>query len=129
MKIQSNYSWKAISNLNLDYATVFSLAAYMNENVITIVGVCLLIGAMAKSSQIGLHLWLPMAIPLKVANGQLIFAYKDYILSYLDINSFKKQYFNRRINSTIKTLHTYKKDVITISELLYRQYSTFTDRN
>jgi NADH-ubiquinone oxidoreductase chain 5 len=47
---------------NLDYATVFSLAPYMNENVVTIVGVCLLIGAMAKSSQIGLHVWLPMAM-------------------------------------------------------------------
>jgi hypothetical protein len=47
---------------NLDYATVFSLAPYMNENVVTIVGICLLIGAMAKSSQIGLHLWLPMAM-------------------------------------------------------------------
>ena len=62
MKIQSNYSWKAISKLNLDYATVFSLAPYMNENVVTIVGVCLVIGAMAKSSQIGLHVWLPMAM-------------------------------------------------------------------
>jgi NADH-ubiquinone oxidoreductase chain 5 len=40
---------------NLDYATVFSLAPYMNENVVTIVGICLLIGAMAKSSQFGLH--------------------------------------------------------------------------
>jgi len=47
---------------NLDYATVFSLAPYMNENVITIVGICLLIGAMAKSSQVGLHVWLPMAM-------------------------------------------------------------------
>jgi NADH-ubiquinone oxidoreductase chain 5 len=47
---------------NLDYATVFSLAPYMNVNVITIVGICLLIGAMAKSSQIGLHAWLPMAM-------------------------------------------------------------------
>jgi NADH-ubiquinone oxidoreductase chain 5 len=34
----------------------------MNENVITIVGICLLIGAMAKSSQVGLHVWLPMAM-------------------------------------------------------------------
>jgi NADH-ubiquinone oxidoreductase chain 5 len=34
---------------------VFSLAPYMNENVVTIVGICLLIGAMAKSSQVGLH--------------------------------------------------------------------------
>jgi formate hydrogenlyase subunit 3/multisubunit Na+/H+ antiporter MnhD subunit len=34
----------------------------MNENVITIIGICLLIGAMAKSSQVGLHVWLPMAM-------------------------------------------------------------------
>jgi hypothetical protein len=53
VKIQSNYSRKTISKLNLDYATVFSLAPYMNENVVTIVGICLLIGAMAKSSQVG----------------------------------------------------------------------------
>nr|YP_009759734.1 NADH dehydrogenase subunit 5 [Bipolaris sorokiniana]QIQ48946.1 NADH dehydrogenase subunit 5 [Bipolaris sorokiniana] len=43
-------------------SNVFSLAPYMNENVVTIVGICLLIGAMAKSSQIGLHVWLPMAM-------------------------------------------------------------------
>jgi NADH-ubiquinone oxidoreductase chain 5 len=42
---------------NLDYSAVFSLAPYMNENVITIIGICLLIGAMAKSSQVGLHIW------------------------------------------------------------------------
>jgi hypothetical protein len=39
--------------LNIDYATVFSLAPYISENIITIIGICLLIGAMAKSSQIG----------------------------------------------------------------------------
>ena len=47
---------------NIDYYTVFSLSPYFNENVITIIGICLLIGAMAKSSQIGLHVWLPMAM-------------------------------------------------------------------
>jgi NADH-ubiquinone oxidoreductase chain 5 len=47
---------------NLDYSTVFSLAPYINENAITIIGICLLIGAMAKSSQVGLHVWLPMAM-------------------------------------------------------------------
>jgi NADH-ubiquinone oxidoreductase chain 5 len=47
---------------NIDYYTVFSLAPYYSENVITIVGICLLIGAMAKSSQVGLHVWLPMAM-------------------------------------------------------------------
>ncbi len=47
---------------NLDYYTVFSLSPYFNENIITIIGICLLIGAMAKSSQVGLHVWLPMAM-------------------------------------------------------------------
>jgi len=47
---------------NIDYYTVFSLSPYINENVITIIGICLLIGAMAKSSQVGLHVWLPMAM-------------------------------------------------------------------
>jgi NADH-ubiquinone oxidoreductase chain 5 len=47
---------------NIDYYTVFSLAPYYNDNIITIVGICLLIGAMAKSSQVGLHVWLPMAM-------------------------------------------------------------------
>jgi len=47
---------------NIDYSTVFSLAPYVSENIITIVGICLLIGAMAKSSQVGLHVWLPMAM-------------------------------------------------------------------
>jgi len=47
---------------NIDYTTVFSLAPYVSENIVTIIGICLLIGAMAKSSQIGLHVWLPMAM-------------------------------------------------------------------
>ena len=47
---------------NLDYGTIFSLAPYINENIVTLMGICLLIGAMAKSSQIGLHVWLPMAM-------------------------------------------------------------------
>jgi NADH-ubiquinone oxidoreductase chain 5 len=47
---------------NLDYSTVFSVAPYVSENAIIFIGVCLLIGAMAKSSQIGLHVWLPMAM-------------------------------------------------------------------
>lgn len=47
---------------NVDYSTVFSLAPYMSEDIIVIIGICLLIGAMAKSSQVGLHVWLPMAM-------------------------------------------------------------------
>jgi len=47
---------------NLEYSTVFSIAPFMSNSVITLVGICLFIGAMAKSSQIGLHVWLPMAM-------------------------------------------------------------------
>lgn len=47
---------------NIDYSTVFSLSPYVTENTVTIIGVCLLIGAMAKSSQVGLHVWLPLAM-------------------------------------------------------------------
>ena len=47
---------------NVDYTTVFSLSPFYSESVIIFIGVCLLIGAMAKSSQIGLHVWLPMAM-------------------------------------------------------------------
>lgn len=47
---------------NLDYSTIFSLAPYFNQDIITLIGICLLIGAMAKSSQIGLHVWLPQAM-------------------------------------------------------------------
>ena len=47
---------------NVDYSTVFSIAPFISENIVILVGVCLLVGAMAKSSQIGLHVWLPMAM-------------------------------------------------------------------
>lgn len=47
---------------NVDYTTVFSLAPYIHKNLVTLIGICLVIGAMAKSSQVGLHIWLPMAM-------------------------------------------------------------------
>jgi NADH-ubiquinone oxidoreductase chain 5 len=47
---------------NLDYSTVFSFSSYINTDIITIICICFFIGTMAKSSQIGLHVWLPMAM-------------------------------------------------------------------
>jgi len=47
---------------NIDYSTIFSLSPFLNKDIITIIGICLLLGAMAKSSQIGLHVWLPLAM-------------------------------------------------------------------
>lgn len=40
---------------SLDYATVFSLAPFININIITFIAILLLLGATAKSAQIGLH--------------------------------------------------------------------------
>jgi NADH:ubiquinone oxidoreductase subunit 5 (subunit L)/multisubunit Na+/H+ antiporter MnhA subunit len=39
----------------VDYATIFSIVPFMNETAITIIGLLLLTGAMAKSAQIPLH--------------------------------------------------------------------------
>ena len=67
---------------NLDYSTVFALAPYYNENIITIIGICLLIGATAKSSQVGLHIWLPQAMEgLKRALLKFHYMRKHPILS------------------------------------------------
>src|SRR5438876_2009695 len=44
---------------SLDYATIFNITPYINETAITIIGLLLLSGAMAKSAQIPLHSWLP----------------------------------------------------------------------
>ena len=46
----------------------------MNETAITVIGLLLLTGAMAKSSQIPLHSWLPGSMEgLKVLNLILLF--------------------------------------------------------
>jgi NADH-ubiquinone oxidoreductase chain 5 len=44
---------------SVDYSTIFSITPFMNETAITIIGLLLLSGAMAKSAQIPLHSWLP----------------------------------------------------------------------
>lgn len=44
---------------SLNYSTVFTLTPYINEKAITIIGLLLLGGALAKSANIPLHSWLP----------------------------------------------------------------------
>jgi NADH-ubiquinone oxidoreductase chain 5 len=40
---------------SLDFSVIFSTVPFMNENVITLIALLLLGGAMAKSAQIPLH--------------------------------------------------------------------------
>jgi NADH-ubiquinone oxidoreductase chain 5 len=40
---------------NIDFNTIFSLSYLIDENLIIIIGILLLIGASAKSAQLGLH--------------------------------------------------------------------------
>lgn len=63
---------------SIDYATVFSTAPYMNETAITIIGLLLLTGAMAKSAQIPLHSWLPHSMEGKSYYGVIIFIFCFY---------------------------------------------------
>ena len=57
---------------SVDYATVSTLTPFFqdqevvflnfNLNLLTVIGICLFIGAIGKSAQIGLHTWLPDAM-------------------------------------------------------------------
>lgn len=42
---------------NLELSTIFSLAPLINVDLITMVTILVLLGAMAKSAQLGLHTW------------------------------------------------------------------------
>lgn len=43
---------------NLDFSTIFSITPIINNDSLAIVCLLLLIGAMAKSAQMPLHIWL-----------------------------------------------------------------------
>jgi len=87
---------------SLDFSTVFSLVPLMNETGITIIGLLLLMGAMAKSAQIPLHSWLPGSMEgLKALN--FIFLLLIFCIIYYD-NSWSRSNFIESMAYDIKYL-------------------------
>jgi LAGLIDADG DNA endonuclease family/Proton-conducting membrane transporter len=72
---------------NLDYATIYSLSPYMNETVLTIIGLLFLFAAMGKSAQLGLHSWLPDAIEGSGSKGTNLVYYIVFIVSLVVITN------------------------------------------
>ena len=47
---------------SLDYDVIYSVAPQINETVLTVIGLLFFGGAMSKSAQVPLHIWLPDAM-------------------------------------------------------------------
>ncbi len=90
---------------SLDYATIFSLVPFMNETAITIIGLLLLTGAMAKSAQIPLHSWLPGSMEGFKGVKQYIpiFIYIIFFYIYSDHECDLKYSFLLPIFNTVST--------------------------
>jgi hypothetical protein len=94
---------------NVDYATVFSVAPLINETAITIIGLLLLVGAMAKSAQLGLHTWLPDA--MEGWKKYILICTIIFIISIMDSESFNREIMQVGLPPILmtlpkKTLHT-----------------------
>ena len=74
---------------SLDYSVIFSVTPLMNETAITIIGILLLTGAMAKSAQIPLHSWLPGSM-----EGSINLPFIILVLIYISDYTFSDSYFN-----------------------------------
>ena len=70
---------------SLDYSVIFSVTPLMNETAITIIGILLLTGAMAKSAQIPLHSWLPGSMEGSIYFYFKLFLYLNLIFVYYNI--------------------------------------------
>jgi NADH-ubiquinone oxidoreductase chain 5 len=73
---------------SLNYATIFSLAPFMNETAITIIALLLLMGAMAKSANIPLHSWLPGSMEAPTPVSALLHAANKFLIVLTIISIF-----------------------------------------
>lgn len=106
---------------SLDFTTVFSLAPYINVNIITFISLLLLLGAAAKSAQIGLHGWLPFAMDGNIFIDKIHAKLKKVLIfneisKYLIFNLMIRRYLNIN-NKNYNNLNNNFKDAL-IGDLL-----------
>ena len=106
---------------NLDYATIFSIAPYMNETAITIIGILLLMAAMGKSAQIGLHTWLPGSMEGWIIISFIILIVLDNSNLYLDLNIKQSLLPSILLSIPKETLHVITGNMLGDGSIQYKK--------
>ena len=112
---------------NLDYATVFSIAPFINEQIITIIGILLLLAAIGKSAQFGLHTWLPDAMEGWV---YISTKSKNYTLNFINHHYTDNLSTSFIAECSIKSINKHNSNIIGIITgcILRRWISSKTDK-
>ncbi|RYE15168.1 MAG: hypothetical protein EOP34_04220 [Rickettsiales bacterium] len=115
---------------NLDYSTVFSVAPFINETIITIIGLLLLLAAMGKSAQLGLHTWLPDQpsfhfIPNHLSTYGSLFLFSNFTPKD-EQGPSPKSMSKRRNRSIDDFLHSFLIGLMVSGNLLTRTYKENT---
>ena len=112
---------------SLDYSIIYSIVPFMNDTAITIIALLLLSGALAKSSQIPLHSWLPgsMEGPKQLINRNFILLILCFIfLTYYPIFIFEKfNFFFNLIDIYNNSIYFYDLNISMVG------LSTMRDKN
>ena len=57
---------------SLDYDVIYSVAPQVNETALTVIGLLFFGGAMSKSAQVPLHIWLPDAMEGRLIPNKML---------------------------------------------------------
>ena len=77
---------------NLDFSTIFSITPIINNDSLAIICLLLLIGAMAKSAQMPLHIWLPTVAYFN--NFKVKFHYIREHLYFINVEIIRKKHIH-----------------------------------